>query len=101
MKEVLREVAHEERIQHDVLGCSDCFVDPHNGHMSYCPLSVYNLFHPSHMCLAGAPCQEHGIFQTLSLLFFRLFVSPYPSTLFSLSFTLQRKDKTHAIDLMM
>ena len=56
LKEVLREVAHEEKVQHDVLGCSDCYVDPHNGHMSYCPLSVYNPFHPSHMCLIGVPC---------------------------------------------
>ena len=56
LKEVLREVAHEEKIQHDVLGCSDCYVDPHNGHMSYCPLSVYNPLHPSHMCLIGVPC---------------------------------------------
>ena len=54
--EVLEEVALEERIQHNVLGCSDCYVDPHNSHMTYCPLSVYNPFHPSHMCLAGAPC---------------------------------------------
>ena len=55
MKEVLKEVSYKERVQHDVLGCSDCYVDPH-GHMTYCPLSVYNPFHPSHMCLAGAPC---------------------------------------------
>ena len=26
---------------HDVFGCLDCFVDPHSGHVSYCPLSVY------------------------------------------------------------
>ena len=53
----------EERVQHDVLGCSDCYVDPHNGHMSYCPLSMYNLFHPSNMCLAGAPCTVgNGVF---------------------------------------
>ena len=50
------EVSYEEKVQHDVLGCSDCYVDPHNGHMTYCPLSMYNPFHPSHMCLAGAPC---------------------------------------------
>ena len=56
VKVVPKEVSHEEKVQHDVLGCSDCYVDPHNGHMTYCPLSVYNPFHPSHMCLAGAPC---------------------------------------------
>ena len=56
VKEVLKEVLYKEKVQHDVLGCSDCYVDPHNGHMSYCPLSVYNPFHPSHMRLAGAPC---------------------------------------------
>ena len=56
MKEVLEEVAKEERVHHDVLGCEDCYVDPHNGHISYCLLSVYNPFHPSHICLAGSPC---------------------------------------------
>ena len=56
LKEVLKEVAQEEKVQHDVLGCSDCYIDPHNGHMSYCPLSVYNPFHPSHMCLIGVQC---------------------------------------------
>ena len=55
-KEVLEEVALEERSFHDVFGCSDCFVDPHSGHVSYCPLSVYNPSHPSHMCLGGVPC---------------------------------------------
>ena len=39
-----------------VFGCPDCYVDPHNGHVSYCPLSVYNPFHPSHICLIGVPC---------------------------------------------
>ena len=56
MKEILKEVSYEERVQHDLLGCSDCYVNPHNGHMLYCFLSVYNPFHPSHMSLAGAPC---------------------------------------------
>ena len=51
--EVLEEVAYKERVQHDVLGCRDCYVDPHNGHLVYCPLSVYNPLHPSHMCLMG------------------------------------------------
>ena len=55
-KEVLEKVAMEERLFHDVFGCSECFVDPHSGHVSYCPLSVYNPFHPSHMCLGGVPC---------------------------------------------
>ena len=55
-KEVLEEVAKEERSFHEVFGCLDCFVDPHSGHVSYCPLSVYNPFHPSHMCLGGVPC---------------------------------------------
>ena len=41
---------------HDVFGCADCFVDPHNRHVSYCPLSMYNPFHPSHICLGGVPC---------------------------------------------
>ena len=56
MKEMMEEVAREERVMHDVFGCADCFVDPHNGHISYCPLSVYNPFHPSHICLGGVPC---------------------------------------------
>ena len=56
VNEVLEEVAQEERIFNDVFGCSDCFVDPHNGHVYYCPLSVYNPFHPSHMYLGGIPC---------------------------------------------
>ena len=54
MNEVLKEVAYEEKVQHDVLGCPDCYVVSHNGHMVYCPLS--DPFHPSHMCLAWAPC---------------------------------------------
>ena len=45
-------------------------------------------------------CQEHGIFRTFSLLFLQLFACVFPSTFFSFSFTLQRKDKTHAIDLI-
>ena len=56
VKEMLEEVAKEERVFHDVFGCPDCYVDPHNGHVSYCPLSVYNPFHPSHICLMGVPC---------------------------------------------
>ena len=55
-QEVLEEVVVEEQTHHDMLGCLDCYVDPHNSHISYCPLSVYNPFHPSHMCLAGVPC---------------------------------------------
>ena len=54
--EVLEEVAFEERVQHDVLGCRDCYVDPHNGHVVYCPLSIYNPSHPSHICLMGEMC---------------------------------------------
>ena len=53
---LVQETLDEERVQHDVLGCSDCYVDPHNGHLTYCPLSICNPFHPSHMCLAGVPC---------------------------------------------
>ena len=55
-KEVLEEVALEERVQHDVSGCRDCYLDLHNGHISYCLLSMYNPFHPSHVCLVGLPC---------------------------------------------
>ena len=62
-QEVLEEVAIEERVQPDVLGCEDCFVDPHNSHVSYCPLSVYNPYHISHVCLAGAPsaCDKYWV----------------------------------------
>ena len=56
MKEMMEEVAREERMFHDVFGCRDCYIDPHSGHVSYCPLSVYNPFHPSHICLGGVPC---------------------------------------------
>ena len=56
VQEVLEEVALEERVFHDVLGCKDCYLDPHNGHISYCPLSVYNPFHPSHVCVGGISC---------------------------------------------
>ena len=56
VKEVLEEVAVEERIFHDVLGCGDCYIDPHSRHILYCPLSMYNPFHPSHMCLGGVLC---------------------------------------------
>ena len=56
VKEMMEEVAREERIFHDVFRCPDCYVDPHNGHVSYCPLSVYNPFHSSHICLGGVPC---------------------------------------------
>ena len=45
-------------------------------------------------------CQEHGIFRTFSLLFFTTFALLHPSTLFPLSFTFPRKDKTRAIDPM-
>ena len=62
MKEVLEEVVLEEQIQHNVLGCPDCYVDPHNRHISYCLLSIYNPFHPPHMCLAGAPCSCDSYF---------------------------------------
>ena len=56
VREVLEEVAREEWVMHDMFGRADCFVDPHNGHVSYCPLSVYNPFHSSHICLGGVPC---------------------------------------------
>ena len=56
VREMMEEVAWEERVMHDVFGCADCFVDPHNRHVSYCPLSIYNPFHPSHICLGGVPC---------------------------------------------
>ena len=56
--EVLEEVAMEERVNqmHGIFGCRDCFLDPHNGHMTYCPKSMYNPFHPSHICQMGVPC---------------------------------------------
>ena len=56
VKEMMEEVLMEEREFHDVLGCEDCYIDPYSGHVSYCPLSVYNPFHPSHLCLGGVPC---------------------------------------------
>ena len=56
VKDMLGEVAAEERTFHDVLGCGDCYIDPYSGHVSYCPLSVSNPFHPSHICLGGVPC---------------------------------------------
>ena len=46
----------------------------------------------------GGECQEHGIFQTFSLLFARLSMLFYSPTFFSLSFTLPRKDNMRAID---
>ena len=54
----LEEVVNEERVSqmHDVFGCRDCFLDPHSGHVTYCPKSMYNLYHPSHKCLVGVPC---------------------------------------------
>ena len=36
VREMMEEVAREEQVMHDVFGCVDCFVDPHNGHVSYC-----------------------------------------------------------------
>ena len=56
VKEMLEEVAKEEQVFHDVFWCHDFYVDPHSGHASYCPLSVYNPLHPSHICLGGVPC---------------------------------------------
>ena len=50
VKEIMREVSYKEKVQHDVLGCSECYVEPHNSHMTYSPLSMYNPFHPSYMC---------------------------------------------------
>ena len=32
VKEMMEEVLREERVMHDMFGCADCFVDPHNGH---------------------------------------------------------------------
>ena len=56
--EVLEEVAQEERVNqmHDVLGCVDRLFDPHSGHVTYCLKSVYNPYHPSHVCQMGVPC---------------------------------------------
>ena len=42
VREMMEEVAREERVMHDVFGCTDCYIDPHSGHVLYCPLSVYN-----------------------------------------------------------
>ena len=53
MKEVLEEVAREEWVMHDVFGCADCFVDPHNGHIPYCLLSVYVQPFPSFSYFSG------------------------------------------------
>ena len=39
VRDMMEEVAREEWVMRDVFGCADCFVDPHNGHVSYCPLS--------------------------------------------------------------
>ena len=52
----MEEVAREERVMHDVFGCADCYIDPHSGHVAYCPLSVYSPLHPSHLCLGGVLC---------------------------------------------
>lgn len=35
---------------HDVLGCRDCWIDPHNGDICYCPQSIYNPHHFAHHC---------------------------------------------------
>ena len=56
VREMMEEVVREERLMHDIFGCADCYIDPHSGHVSYCPLSVYNPLHPSHLCLGGVPC---------------------------------------------
>lgn len=55
---MLEEVAQEEAAtqMHDVLGCRECFFDPHSGHVTYCLKSVYNPYHPSHVCQMGVPC---------------------------------------------
>ena len=52
VREMMEEVS---RVMHDMFGCADCFVDPHNGHVSYHPLSVYNPFHPSHISSGKTP----------------------------------------------
>ena len=54
----MEEVAMEERRtqMHDVFGSKDCFLDPHSSHVTYCLKSVYNLYHPSHVCQMGVPC---------------------------------------------
>ena len=68
--EVLEEVAQEERATqlHDILGCSDCFVDPYLGHVTYCPQSVYNPYHPSHICQMGIPCDCRVVWADLDSL---------------------------------
>ena len=43
VRDMMEEVAREEQVMHDVFGCADCYVDPHNGHVSYCLLSVQSV----------------------------------------------------------
>jgi hypothetical protein len=38
-------------LEHDVLGCWDCWVDQISREYSYCPQSVYNPFRFAHCCL--------------------------------------------------
>ena len=46
---------------HDILGCTDCFFDPHSSHVTYCLKSVYNPYHPSHVCQIGVPCDCQAV----------------------------------------
>ena len=44
VKEMMEEVAREERVFHDVFGCSDCYIDPHNGHVSVMDMVISGRF---------------------------------------------------------
>lgn len=58
VNEGLAEVRREmyDGLEHDVLGCQDCWQDPVSRDYSYCPQSVYNLFHFSHCCPLQQKC---------------------------------------------
>jgi hypothetical protein len=43
-------------LEHDVLGCRDCWVDPVSRDYTYCPQSVYNPFHFAHCCPIDQDC---------------------------------------------
>jgi hypothetical protein len=43
-------------LEHDVLGCWDCWVDPVSRDYTYCPQSVYNPFHFAHHCPIDQDC---------------------------------------------
>jgi hypothetical protein len=43
-------------LDHDVLGCQECWVDLVSRKYTYCPQSVYHPLHFAHRCISTSEC---------------------------------------------